>query len=186
MFEIENLKNYITEEILTTLFNAREDEIVETHNKQEKFYSEISKTHPTTYQKLITSVEKLESKQAKKIKSLIEDYVERENIIREYENEKFYKVGFADGFRTIEENLSKEEITDRVKLKKMKEDYSIPYYIFEEIVEYVELTAKGHSKCMKWKNIKTLLNIAVINKRITQEQADFLEKEFNRENKKSI
>ena len=44
-------------------------------------------------------------------------------------------------------------------------NFDIPYYIFEEITEYIELTAKGHCKCMKWDNIKSLLNLAVINKR---------------------
>ena len=54
-------------------------------------------------------------------------------------------------------------------------------YIFEEIVDYVELTAKGYSKCMKWENIKSLLKLAVVNNNLTKEQAQFLEKEFNRE-----
>ena len=60
-------------------------------------------------------------------------------------------------------------------------DFLIPFYIFEEIVEYVELTAKGHCKCMKWENIKALLNLAVINKRLTREQAEHLKDKFSRE-----
>lgn len=64
----------------------------------------------------------------------------------------------------------------------INEEFNIPYYIFEEITEYIELTAKGHCKCMKWENIKSLLNLAVINKRITRQQAEYLEKEFCREN----
>ena len=43
-------------------------------------------------------------------------------------------------------------------MNEVNEDFNIPYYIFEEITEYVELTAKGHCKCMKWENIKSLLN----------------------------
>ena len=35
----------------------------------------------------------------------------------------------------------------------INEEFNIPYYIFEEITEYLELTAKGHCKCMKWENI---------------------------------
>ena len=34
---------------------------------------------------------------------------------------------------------------------------------------------------MKWENIKTLLRLAVVNNRLTKEQAEFLEKEFCRE-----
>ena len=66
-------------------------------------------------------------------------------------------------------------------MKQINEEFAVPYYIFEEIVEYVELTAEGYSKCMKWNNIKTLLRLAVVNNRITEEQAYFLEKKFSRE-----
>ena len=63
----------------------------------------------------------------------------------------------------------------------INEEFNIPYYIFEEITEYIELTAKGRCKCMKWENIKSLLNLAVVNKRLSRQQAEFLEKEFCRE-----
>ena len=66
-------------------------------------------------------------------------------------------------------------------MEQLNKEFNIPYYIFEEIIDYIELTAKGYSKCMKWENIKSLLNLAVVNNRITKEQAEFLEKEFNRE-----
>ena len=62
----------------------------------------------------------------------------------------------------------------------INEEFNIPYYIFEEITEYIELTAKGHCKCMKWENIKSLLNLAVVNNRMSREQADFLEEKFYR------
>lgn len=67
-------------------------------------------------------------------------------------------------------------------MEKINEDFNIPYYIFEEIVQYVKLTAQGNCKCMKWENIKALLGLAKINKRLTQEQVDLLIKEFCREN----
>jgi len=60
-------------------------------------------------------------------------------------------------------------------------EFNIPYYIFEEITEYIELTAKGHCKCMKWDNIKSLLNLAVVNKRLSRKQADYLKEKFCRE-----
>ena len=66
-------------------------------------------------------------------------------------------------------------------MQKINDEFNIPYYIFEEIVEYVEQTAKGSCKCMKWENIKALLNLAVVNKRITKQQAEYLKKEFCRE-----
>lgn len=66
-------------------------------------------------------------------------------------------------------------------MEQINKEFNIPYYIFEEITEYIELTAKGYSKCMKWENIRALLRLAVINDRLTEQQAKFLEKEFCRE-----
>ena len=34
-----------------------------------------------------------------------DDYCMKENLIAAYENEKFYKIGFCDGIRTVIENL---------------------------------------------------------------------------------
>ena len=66
-------------------------------------------------------------------------------------------------------------------MEKINEDFNVPYYIFEEIVEYIELTAQGHCKCMKWENIKSLLNLAVINNSLSKQQANFLKEKFCRE-----
>ena len=63
----------------------------------------------------------------------------------------------------------------------INEEFNIPYYIFEEITEYIELTAKGRCKCMKWENIKSLLNLAVINNSLSKQQANFLKEKFSRE-----
>lgn len=66
-------------------------------------------------------------------------------------------------------------------MEKINKDFNVPYYIFEEILEYIELTAKGHCKSMKWNNIKSLINLAVINNRLTKEQAEYLKKTFYRD-----
>lgn len=66
-------------------------------------------------------------------------------------------------------------------MEQINEEFNVPYYIFEEIVDYVELTAKGYCKCMKWENIKSLLRLSVANNRLTEQQAQCLEKEFCRE-----
>lgn len=64
-------------------------------------------------------------------------------------------------------------------MEKINEDFNVPYYIFEEIVEYIEQTAQG--RCMKWENIKALLNCAKVNNKFTQEQVDFLVEKYCRE-----
>lgn len=65
--------------------------------------------------------------------------------------------------------------------KKINPDFDIPHYIFQEIVEYVEQTASGRCRCMKWENIRRLLKCAVTNNRLTEEQAKNLEKTYCRE-----
>lgn len=66
-------------------------------------------------------------------------------------------------------------------MEKSTENFIVPNYISEEILEYIEETAKGRCKCMKWRNIQSLLGLAVINGRITREQADVIENLFCRE-----
>ena len=66
-------------------------------------------------------------------------------------------------------------------MKEVNEEFNIPYYIFEEITEYVELTALGHKKTMKWENIKSLLGLAKLNKRLTEEQVNHLIEKYSRE-----
>lgn len=59
-------------------------------------------------------------------------------------------------------------------MNKINEDFNVPYYIFEEIVQYIELTAQGHCKTEKWENIKTLLRLAKINNRLTDKQIKYI------------
>lgn len=61
-------------------------------------------------------------------------------------------------------------------------NFDIPYYIFEELIEYVELSAKGECKSMMWNNIESLLGLAVSNNRLTREQAKCLRETYCREN----
>lgn len=66
-------------------------------------------------------------------------------------------------------------------MENINQEFDIPYYIFEEIVEYIELTSKGYCKSMKWENIKALLRLAQFNKRLTEKQVNFLIEKYNRE-----
>lgn len=66
-------------------------------------------------------------------------------------------------------------------MEKINADFSIPYYIFEEIIQYVELTAQGHCKSMKWENIKALLRLAQVNNRLTEQQVKHIIDNYCRE-----
>lgn len=66
-------------------------------------------------------------------------------------------------------------------MEEMNIEFNVPYYIFEEIIEYVELTKQGYCKSMKWNNIKALLKLAQVNDRLSIEQVNFIENKYNRE-----
>ena len=66
-------------------------------------------------------------------------------------------------------------------MEKLTKNFVVPNYIASEILEYAEQTAQGRCKCMKWRNIQALLGLAIINGRITREQADVIENLFCRE-----
>lgn len=66
-------------------------------------------------------------------------------------------------------------------MNKINEDFMIPFYIADELIDYVELTAKGKCKCMKWNNIKSLLKLAQVNNRLSNEQVNFIINKYNRE-----
>ena len=53
---------------------------------------------------------------------------------------------------------------------KSNADFTIPFYIVDEIISYIEETAQGRCKCMKWENIKSLLKLAQVNNRLTDTQ----------------
>ena len=66
-------------------------------------------------------------------------------------------------------------------MSEINKEFNIPYYIFDEIVNYIELSAKGDCKCMKWENIQALINLAVVNNRLSKEQAEYMKTAFCRE-----
>lgn len=66
-------------------------------------------------------------------------------------------------------------------MEKINEDFNIPYYIFEEIVQYIEQTAQGRCRCMKWENIKSLLRLAQKNERLSEQQVKYIIDTYCRE-----
>lgn len=67
------------------------------------------------------------------------------------------------------------------KMEKINKEFNVPFYIFEEIVEYIEQMAQGRCRAMKWKNIKTLLRLAKINNRLTDKQIKYIIDTYCRE-----
>ncbi|MGN1301571.1 MAG: hypothetical protein ACI4U9_03505 [Clostridia bacterium] len=70
-------------------------------------------------------------------------------------------------------------------MEKINEDFSIPFYIFEEIVQYVEETAQGRCRTMQFENIKALLRLAQVNDRLTDTQVKHIIDTYCREPKRN-
>ncbi len=66
---------------------------------------------------------------------------------------------------------------DTIKLRNeqfMDNDFDIPHYIFEELIRYYN---KNKSPVV-WDNLVSLLNLAKVNGRLSQEQVDFLKENY--------
>ena len=57
----------------------------------------------------------------------------------------------------------------------------IPFYIVNDIVEYIEYKGGISSKTKRWSNISTLINGAVLNNRLKKEEATKIKETFCRE-----
>ena len=66
-------------------------------------------------------------------------------------------------------------------MDEVNKDFNVPFYIFEEITQYLELNAQGYCKTAKWNNIKSLLKLAQINNKLSSEQVNFIIENYNRE-----
>ena len=63
-------------------------------------------------------------------------------------------------------------------MSKINSDFDIPYYIFEELIEYISFKCNGIEKASKLESIYIFLNTAVINKKLSSDQAEYIKKTF--------
>lgn len=103
--------------------------------------------------------------------------LEETSITRQRYNELLDKLQKINYYVEINGNAEKFNKKEEIE----NQNFDIPYYVFEEIVDYIEQTAKGKSKCMKWSNVKAIIRLAVLNNRLSKEQGDFLITTFCRE-----
>lgn len=66
---------------------------------------------------------------------------------------------------------------------KIDEEFNIPYYVFEAIVNYVEHSAKETYSRESWNEVVMLINMAQMNDRFSESQAKKLKEKFCREDK---
>lgn len=66
-------------------------------------------------------------------------------------------------------------------MQEINKDFNVPFYIFDEVTQYLELTTQKHCKTAKWNNIKSLLKLAQVNNRLTIEQVEYIINTYCRE-----
>lgn len=66
-------------------------------------------------------------------------------------------------------------------MEQTNKEFTVPFYIVDELIFYIEETAKGHCKISRWNNIKALLNCAKVNNKLTEQQVKYIIDNYCRE-----
>ena len=94
--------------VLNDLFVSREENICALTEYDNKRIKELTKENDT-YQMLLDKLEELSNDDISKskVKDSLESYIDKVNVIGSYENEKFYKIGFADAMNLVFECIKR-------------------------------------------------------------------------------
>ena len=95
--------------VLNQLFVSKEENICAITENDKKRIKELTKDNDT-YQMLLDKLEDLSDDDISKskVKNSLESYIDKVNVIGSYENEKFYKIGFADAINLVFECIKRE------------------------------------------------------------------------------
>ena len=95
--------------ILNQLFVSKEENICALNEYDKRRIKELTKDNDT-YQMLLDKLEDLSDDDISKakVKDSLESYIDKVNVIGSYENEKFYKIGFADAMNLVFECIKRE------------------------------------------------------------------------------
>ena len=95
--------------ILNQLFVSKEENICAFNEYDKRRIKELTKDNDT-YQMLLDKLEDLSDDDISKskVKDSLESYIDTVNVIGSYENEKFYKIGFADAINLVFECIKRE------------------------------------------------------------------------------
>lgn len=95
--------------VLNQLFVSKEENICAITENDKKRIKELTKDNDT-YQMLLDKLEDLsdDAISKSKVKDSLESYIDKVNVIGAYENEKFYKIGFADAMNLVFECIKRE------------------------------------------------------------------------------
>ena len=88
--------------ILNQLFVSKKENLCALNEYDKKRIKKLTKGNDS-YQMLLDKLEEIlnDDISKSKIRNSLESYIDKVNIIGSYENEKFYKIGFADAINLI-------------------------------------------------------------------------------------
>lgn len=95
--------------VLNQLFISKEENICALTEYDKKRIKELTKDNDT-YQMLLDKLEDISTDDIlkSKVRDSLESYIDKVNVIGSYENEKFYKIGFADAMNLVFECIKRE------------------------------------------------------------------------------
>ena len=110
----KNIKitKFINNSMLDLIYKEREDSLYQYDVYDKEKIKKMTVKNPITYEDLLIAVKNLPP-HFKNTRELIleklESYIERQNCLTAYDNEKFYKNGFCDGVQMMLEVLKEKE-----------------------------------------------------------------------------
>lgn len=107
-----NISDFVNNSMLDLIYSKREDSLYQFSENDEEKIKEIDKNNPITYNDLLVAIKNLPlhfNNTREFILERLEKYMERENSLVAYDNERFYKSGFCDGVQMMLEILKKEK-----------------------------------------------------------------------------
>ena len=106
------ITDFIDNSLLDTIYREREDSLYQHTKIDNENIIELTKNLPITYEDLLLAIKNLPphfNNTREFILERLEGYMERQNSLIAYDNEKFYKKGFCDGVQIILEALKTEK-----------------------------------------------------------------------------
>lgn len=106
------ITDFVDNSLLDTIYREREDSLYQHTEIDNKNIEEITKNLPITYEDLLVAIKNLPphfNNTREFILEKLEGYMERQNSLTAYDNERFYKNGFCDGIQIILEALKNEK-----------------------------------------------------------------------------
>lgn len=108
MLKIKDIEKNIYDDTLDTIFKVREELYSKKEKSDDAEIKSIKEDYSVEYDRLLVAINNLLphfNNTREGITGALESYLTRENLIMAHNNEKFYKIGFCDGIRTILENI---------------------------------------------------------------------------------